>query len=143
MPNEQQIGLREKGKGIVRKPTLCAVSGEPCESKHHVTHHGPNGQFVYVLSQHDHLWPKYAPVYGFPVPETVDPNARPKDAFVAEELKPLAMPAQEPTVHSGDVIARTSDVQDFSLRATDSALSEGTLMTEAPNTLGKKPKGSQ
>lgn len=68
MPGEQQIGLIEDGV-MVREPELCAVTGRPIRGKHAVTQYGPNGQFVYILSQAYGDWPQVAPEYGFPVPE--------------------------------------------------------------------------
>lgn len=68
MPSERQIGLMEDGH-MVHEPELCAVTGRDVRGKHAVTHYGPDGQFVYVLAQADHLWPLAAPAYGFPVPE--------------------------------------------------------------------------
>jgi hypothetical protein len=75
MPSERQIGI--KGE---REPDLCAVTGRDVRGKHAVTHYGPNGQYVYVLAQVDHLWPQAAPAYGFPVRE--EKPAQDENVFV-------------------------------------------------------------
>lgn len=77
MPSERQIGI--KGE---REPDLCAVTGRDVRGKHAVTHYGPNGQYVYVLAQVDHLWPQAAPAYGFPVTE--EKPAQAENLFVLE-----------------------------------------------------------
>lgn len=86
MPSDKQIGLMEDGR-MVREPELCAVTGRDVRGKHAVTHYGPNGQFVYVLAQADHLWPQAAPAYGFPVEE--EKPAEDENVFVlnAEDSK--------------------------------------------------------
>lgn len=82
MPSDKQIGLMKDGR-MIREPELCAVTGLDVRGKHAVTHYGPDGQFVYVRAQSDHLWPLAAPAYGFPVPE--EEPVEDENVFVLEE----------------------------------------------------------
>lgn len=81
MPSEQQIGI-VGGK----EPTLCAVSGRDVRGKHAVTHYGPDGTYVRVLNQFDHLWAKAASAYGFPEPIIQDEQPPEFEVFVLQDL---------------------------------------------------------
>lgn len=72
-PSAKQVGItKPDGKRV--EPTRCAVSNRDVVGKPHITHIGPDGQFVYVLAQYDHQWPLAAPAYGFPVEDSGPAN---------------------------------------------------------------------
>ena len=82
-PSKDQIGYKnEEGKRV--EPTKCAVSGRECQGKPHITHYGPDGKFVYVLAEYDHMWNEAAPYYGFPV--AVD-DTQSSEGFDLRKLK--------------------------------------------------------
>lgn len=86
-PSKQQIGYtKEDGKRV--QPTRCAVSNRDVRGKPHVEHAGPDGTFVYVLAQYDHLWPQAAPAYGFSVEEAANSDVEgfTLDAAKEEEI---------------------------------------------------------
>lgn len=120
MPSEQQIGLMENGR-MTREPALCAVTGRDVRGKHAVTHYGPDGQFVYVLAQVDHLWPQAAPAYGFPVPE--EKSAQDENVFVLEPSE------EQPIRPTGD-----NGVSSFGLTP-----DAGTLRLDPPAPRPRKP----